>query len=202
MSRNVSRNWSPAIFSNSSSHSPVFKVPTWMLHRSSNRLASCPTTLCPPRISTSNVISLTYWRTLIEKGILSTTKAYPATDQSHVSKSCAVTCGRQCDCQELIPGQYRPELKYMRQQLPMRMRRTLIYKNYLSSDVISIAFAYFLNSAHSSLKYDSQSLLIQTSQNPLQALKKLVLISQLNQFEFFFDCRKQVEATRGQIRWI
>jgi hypothetical protein len=94
----------------------------------------------------------------------------------------------------------RLELKYMRQQLLIRMRRTFICKNCLSSDVVSIAFTYFLNSAHSSLKYGIEFLLIETPQNPLQAFKKLVLVSQLNPFEFFFDCRKQVEVTRGQIR--
>jgi hypothetical protein len=52
-----------------------------------------------------------------------------------------------------------------------------------------------LNSAHPSLKYNIQFLLIQTPQNPLQASKKLVLVSQLNPFEFFFDWKKQVEVT-------
>jgi hypothetical protein len=65
----------------------------------------------------------------------------------------------------------RLELKYMHQQFLMRMPRTFISKNYLSSHVVSIAFIYFLNSAHPSLKYDIQFLLIQTPQNPLQVLK-------------------------------
>jgi hypothetical protein len=38
----------------------------------------------------------------------------------------------------------------------------LLYINYLSSDVASITFTYFLNSAHPSLKYGIQSLLIKT----------------------------------------
>jgi hypothetical protein len=66
----------------------------------------------------------------------------------------------------------------------------------------SITFAYFLNSVHPSLKYAIQFLLIQTPQNPLQALEKLVLISKVNPFEFFFDRRKQVQVTSDQIRWI
>jgi hypothetical protein len=66
----------------------------------------------------------------------------------------------------------------------MKMRRTFIDETCLSSDVASIAFAYFLNSAHRSLKYAIQFLLIQTPQNPLQALKKLVLVSEVNPFEF------------------
>jgi hypothetical protein len=84
----------------------------------------------------------------------------------------------------------------------MKMRRTFIDETCLSSDVASIAFAYFLNSAHRSLKYVIQFLLIQTPQNPFQALKKLVLDSQVNLFEFFFDCRKQVQVTSSQIWWI
>jgi hypothetical protein len=49
-------------------------------------------------------------------------------------------------------------------------------------------------------RYAIQFLLIQIPQNLLKPLKKLVLVSQLNPFEFFFDRRKQVEVTRGQIR--
>jgi hypothetical protein len=82
----------------------------------------------------------------------------------------------------------------------MKMRRTFIDKTYLSSDIASIAFAYFLSSAHRSLKYAIQFLLIQTAQNPLQALKKLVLVSQVNPLEFFFDGRKQLQVTNSQIR--
>jgi hypothetical protein len=67
--------------------------------------------------------------------------------------------------------------------------------NCLSSDVIFIAFIYFFNSAHPSLKYGIQALLIQIPQNN----QKLVLVSQLKPFEFFLDCRKQVGVTRGQI---
>jgi hypothetical protein len=79
---------------------------------------------------------------------------------------------------------YRLIDKYMPQPGLMKIRRTFRDKTCLSSDVASISFAYFLNSAHRSLKYAIQFLLIQTSQNPLQALKKLVLISQVNPFEF------------------
>jgi hypothetical protein len=59
-----------------------------------------------------------------------------------------------------------------------------LYINYLSSDLLSITSTYFLNSAHPSLKYGTQFFLIHTPQNPLHTLEKLVLISQLNPFEF------------------
>jgi hypothetical protein len=91
--------------------------------------------------------------------------------------------------------------KYMPQPGLMKMRRTFIDKTCLSSDLASIAFACFLNSTYASLKCAIQFMLIQTAQNPLQALKKLVLISQLNPFEFFFDGRKYVQVISDQIRW-
>jgi hypothetical protein len=43
-------------------------------------------------------------------------------------------------------------------------------------------------------------LLIQTPQNPLQALKELIPVSQVNPFEFFFDGKKQVQVTSSQIK--
>jgi hypothetical protein len=88
----------------------------------------------------------------------------------------------------------------MRQPGLMKMHRTFIDTTCLLSDVVSNAFAHFLNSAHPSLKYGIQFFKIVTPQNLLQALKKLVLVSQLNPFEFFLDCRKQVEITKGQIK--
>jgi hypothetical protein len=88
----------------------------------------------------------------------------------------------------------------MRQPGLMKMHITLKDKTCLSSDVVSITFIYFLNSAHSSLKYGIQFFMIDAPQNLLQALNKLVLVSQLNPFEFFLDCRKQVEVTKGQIK--
>jgi hypothetical protein len=60
---------------------------------------------------------------------------------------------------------YRLVGKYMRQTRVMTMHKTYIYKTCLASDVVSITFTYFLNSAHPSLKYGIQSLLIQTTQN-------------------------------------
>jgi hypothetical protein len=72
---------------------------------------------------------------------------------------------------------------------------TNIDENYLSSDVVSIALAYFLNPPHPSLKCAIQFFLIDISQNLLQGLKKLVLVSHLNPFEFFFHYRKQGEVT-------
>jgi hypothetical protein len=97
---------------------------------------------------------------------------------------------------------YRLVNKYMPQPGLMKMRRTFIDKTCLSSDVASITFTYFLSSLYPSLKYAIQFLSIQTPQNLLQALKELVLVSQVNPFEFFFDCRKQVQVTSDQIRWI
>jgi hypothetical protein len=101
-----------------------------------------------------------------------------------------------------LPGQC-PQYRLIDKDMPrpglMKMHRTFTDKTCLSSDVASIAFANFLNSAHPSLKYTIQFLLIQSSQNPSQALKKLVLVSQVNPFEFFFDGRKQVQVTSSQI---
>jgi hypothetical protein len=83
----------------------------------------------------------------------------------------------------------------------MKLSRNNICRNCLSYDVVSITFTYFLSTAYTSPKYGIQFFSIDTPQNLLQASEKLVLASQLNPFEFFFDCRKQVEVTRGQIRW-
>jgi hypothetical protein len=81
----------------------------------------------------------------------------------------------------------------------MRMHKSLLYKNGLSTDVVSIALTYFLNSPHPSPKYGIQFFVIETIQNLLQRLKELILVSQLNPFESFFDCRKQVEVAGCQI---
>jgi hypothetical protein len=62
----------------------------------------------------------------------------------------------------------------------MKMRITHISMNCLSSDVVSIAFAYCLNSARASLKYGIQCLLIQKPQNN----QKLILVTHLIPFEF------------------
>jgi hypothetical protein len=66
---------------------------------------------------------------------------------------------------------------------------------YLSSDVVSIALAYFLNLLDPSLKYAIQFFLIDISQNLLQRLKKLILVNHLDLFEFFFHSREQIEVT-------
>jgi hypothetical protein len=95
---------------------------------------------------------------------------------------------------------YRLAHKYMRQPRLMKLSRTNIDGNCLLSGVVSIALADFLNSLHSSLKYAIQFLLIQILQNLLQSLKKLAIVSHLNPFEFFFDCKKQVEVTGSYIR--
>jgi hypothetical protein len=81
----------------------------------------------------------------------------------------------------------------------MKMRGTVIDKTCLSSDVASISFTHFSNSPHPSLKYDIQFFVIEITQNRLQRLEKLILVSQLTPFEFFFDCRKQVEVTRARV---
>jgi hypothetical protein len=75
---------------------------------------------------------------------------------------------------------------------------TDIDKNYLSSDVIFIALACFLNPLHSSLKNAIQLFVIDTPQNLLQALKKLVLVSHLNTFEFSFHYTKQIEVIEAK----
>jgi hypothetical protein len=82
----------------------------------------------------------------------------------------------------------------------MKMRRTFIDKTCLSSDVAFIAFAYFLNSAHPSLKYAIQFLLIQTPQNPLQGFKKLVLVSQVNPFEFSLTIENKYKSLVARLR--
>jgi hypothetical protein len=65
---------------------------------------------------------------------------------------------------------------------------------------VYIPLADFLNSLHPSLKYAIQFALIQAPQHLSQSLKKLVLVSQLNPVEFFFDGKKQVQVTAGQVR--
>jgi hypothetical protein len=60
---------------------------------------------------------------------------------------------------------YRLVNKYIPQRGLMKMRRTLIDKTCLSSDVVSITFTYFLNSLCPSLKYPIQFILIDTPQN-------------------------------------
>jgi hypothetical protein len=67
----------------------------------------------------------------------------------------------------------------MRQPRLMKLSRTDIDRNWSSSDLASIALVYFPNS---------------------RGLKKLVLVRQLNPFEFFFDCRKQIKVTNGRVR--
>jgi hypothetical protein len=76
----------------------------------------------------------------------------------------------------------------------MKLNRTNIDQNYLSSDVVFIVLTSSLNPLHPSLKYVIQFFLINTFQNLLQALKKLVFVNHLNPFEFFY-CMKQVEVT-------
>jgi hypothetical protein len=86
----------------------------------------------------------------------------------------------------------------------MKMRRTFLDKNCLSSDGASIAFADLLNSEHRSLKYAIRFLLIQTPQNTLQALKKLVLVSQVNPFELVLTVEnkyKSLVARLGEYDW-
>jgi hypothetical protein len=79
----------------------------------------------------------------------------------------------------------------------MKMRKTFIHKNYLSSDVVSIAFTYFLTPPYPSLKYPIQFFSIEVAQHCLQGFKKQVFVSHLSPFEFFFHCMKQVEVTGG-----
>jgi hypothetical protein len=105
-----------------------------------------------------------------------------------------------CCSLSLLVQLYRLNHKYMRRPRLMKMHKSLLDKNCLSSDVVSIALAYCLNSPHPSLKYGIQFFVIETIQNLLQRLKELIFVSQLNPFESFFDCRKQVEVAGCQIR--
>jgi hypothetical protein len=98
------------------------------------------------------------------------------------------------------PLNYRLVDQSMRQPRLMKFNIINLDENNLSSDIVSIAWAYFLNPPHPSLKYPIQFFLIDTLQNLLQTFKKLVLVSHLNPFELFFNCRKQTEVIRGQIR--
>jgi hypothetical protein len=68
-------------------------------------------------------------------------------------------------------------------------------ENHLSFDLVPIVLARFLNPPHPSLNHAIQFVLIDIPQNLLQGLKKLVLVSHLNLFEFFFHWKKQVEVT-------
>jgi hypothetical protein len=51
-----------------------------------------------------------------------------------------------------------------------------------------------LNPLHPSLKYAIHFFVIDILQNLLLALKKLVLVTHLNPFEFFFHCKKQAKV--------
>jgi hypothetical protein len=82
----------------------------------------------------------------------------------------------------------------------MKLSRTNINENYLSSHVVSITLAYFLNSPHSNLKYAIQFLLIQTPQDILQELKQTGLPQPPESVRVFFNCKKQIEITGGQMR--
>jgi hypothetical protein len=50
----------------------------------------------------------------------------------------------------------------------MKLNLTQIEENYLSSEVIDFALAYFLNPSYPSLKYATHFFLIDTPQNVLQ----------------------------------
>jgi hypothetical protein len=89
----------------------------------------------------------------------------------------------------------------VRQSRLMKLSRNNIDRNCLLPDAVCIAFSYFLNSPHSSLKYAIQFLFSQTPQNLLQALKKLILISHLNPLEFFLTVgnkQKSLEARSNE----
>jgi hypothetical protein len=90
----------------------------------------------------------------------------------------------------------------MRQLRLIKLNITNMHETCLSSDVVSITLAYFLNPPHPSLKYAIQFLLVDTPHNLLQGLKKLIFVSHLNPFEYSFHSRKQVEVTGGQIKHI
>jgi hypothetical protein len=85
----------------------------------------------------------------------------------------------------------------MRQLCLIKLNITNIDENYLSYDVVFIARAYFLNKLHPSLKYAIQFFVTNALKTSCRDLK-LIFVSHLNPFEFFFHCKKQVEGTRAK----
>jgi hypothetical protein len=77
----------------------------------------------------------------------------------------------------------------------MKVRRTFIDKNCLSSDVVSITFTYFLNPAVPKFEMPYSILPDQYPSKTLRGIRKLVFVSHLSPFEFFFHCKKQVKVT-------
>jgi hypothetical protein len=69
-----------------------------------------------------------------------------------------------------------------------------IYDNCLSSNLISIALAYFLNPLHPGPKCPIQFFLIVIRQKLLQAIKELVVINHLNAFKFCFTVENQQKS--------
>jgi hypothetical protein len=90
-------------------------------------------------------------RISVPKIIPSRTRGVVRTNSENYSGSPGMS--RQTGPEMRIFNWYRLVNKYMLQPGLMKMRRTFIDKTYLSSDVASIIFIYFLNSAHPSLKY-------------------------------------------------
>jgi hypothetical protein len=72
---------------------------------------------------------------------------------------------------------------------------TRIDENYKSSGVVFIAWTDLLNPPHPRPEYVIQFALVDSPQNLVEELKKLVLVGHLNLFEFFFHYGKQVEVT-------
>jgi hypothetical protein len=79
--------------------------------------------------------------------------------------------------------------EYLHHPRLMKLSGTNIDGNCLSSEVVSIGLAYFLNWQHLSLNYVIQFLLIQTSQKLLQGLKKTGPRQPPESVRVFFDYR-------------
>jgi hypothetical protein len=92
---------------------------------------------------------------------------------------------------------YRSVGKYIFQPDLMKVRRTFIDKNCLSSGVVSITFIYFLNPPYPSLKYPIQFFLIDIPENRLQGFKRTGLHQPPESVRVFVHCKKQVEVTGG-----
>jgi hypothetical protein len=97
---------------------------------------------------------------------------------------------------------YRLIRKYICQPRLMTFDRINKCKKCLWSELVSNILACFLSLLNSGPENPIQFTVIDVPYNLLQALKKLILLTYLNHFEFFFHCRKQIEVARSQIWWI
>jgi hypothetical protein len=94
---------------------------------------------------------------------------------------------------------YRLIDNYMHQPRLVRIRITYIYNFFIIRRSLHYLHSLFeLAAPKPEIRH--QILRDRDHSKSLAETQKSVLVSKLNPFEFFFDCRKQVEVTRGQIR--